>query len=215
MGAHVLAQDRNACRELGPYRQCGRPAEGDAKDEKERPASDPRAKSLHELILEQGRQDSVIAERPSNQRDSSTAPLSAESLAQVGDEVFRMLETDRKAEQALRGARAGALDRGAMLDEAFRAAETRGAGEETKASGDRERLRLTSRHDEGEHSTGLRHLSRSNLVAGVASKAGVVDSLYPRMLGQEGRYRSGIAAMRPHAPGKRANAPQHQPGVEG
>ncbi len=69
-----------------------------------------------------------------------------------------MLETNRKAEQALRRACAGALDRGAMLDEALRAAKTRGAGEEAKAGGYREGLRLTSRHDEREHSTGLRHL---------------------------------------------------------
>jgi len=85
--------------------------------------------------------------------------LPAKSLAQIGDEVFRMFEANRKAEQALRRACPGALYRGAMLDEALGAAKTRGAGEETKASGDRERLRPTSRHNEREHSTGRRHLS--------------------------------------------------------
>src|SRR5438034_11271099 len=79
------------------------------------------------------------------------ALLSSESLAQIGDEVFRMLQTDREAEQALRRAGAGALDRGAMLDEALGTAKTRGPGEEPKAGGDPERLRLASRHDEGEH----------------------------------------------------------------
>ena len=94
-----------------------------------------------------------------------------------------------------------------MLNEALGAAKTGGAGEETKASSYRERLRPTARHNEREHATGRRHLRRSKLVAGVASKPGVMDSLYVRMFGQEGRYGRGVAAVRAHPPGQRADTP--------
>jgi hypothetical protein len=98
-----------------------------------------------------------------------------------------------------------------MLNEALGAAKTGSAREETKASGYRERLRPTSGHNEREHATGRRHLRRGKPIAGVASKPGVMDSLYLRMFGQEGRYGRGVAAVRAHPPGQRANTPQYQP----
>jgi hypothetical protein len=89
-----------------------------------------------------------------------------------------MFEANRKAEQALGRARRGTLYRRAMFNEALGAAKTGGAGEETKTSGYRERLRPASRHNEREHATGRCHLSRGKLVAGVASKSRIVDALH-------------------------------------
>src|SRR5215510_12925459 len=55
--------------------------------------------------------------------DRRVCRCSRQRLLEIVDQVVRVLEADREPQQILRRPRAGALDRGAVLDQALRPAE--------------------------------------------------------------------------------------------
>src|SRR6266436_5761102 len=86
---------------------------------------------------------------------SATRPLrligpspgwSRQRLLEVLDQVVRVLETDREPQEVLRRARAGALDRRAVLDQALRPAEAGGACEHVELGRDVHRARPLAAH---------------------------------------------------------------------
>src|SRR5579872_2930497 len=66
----------------------------------------------------------------------SGARSAGERLQQVADQVVGVLEADRGAQEVGGGGRVGALDRGAVLDQALGAAQAGGVEEEAQAAGD-------------------------------------------------------------------------------
>ena len=72
-----------------------------------------------------------------------------------------MLEADRGAEQSLRRVRAFAGDGGAVLDQAFHAAQAGGADENAHLRRDGERGFASAFHFEREHAAERAHLPRA------------------------------------------------------
>ena len=68
--------------------------------------------------------------------------------------------------------------------------------------------------EEGDHPAEVAHLTRGDLVARVAGKAGVEDALRRRVLRQEGRDRVRVLAVAVHADGQRLHPAEHEPAVE-
>src|SRR5205809_761972 len=89
---------------------------------------------------------------------SATRPLklialpSRQRLLEVFDQVVRVLETDRQPQEIVRRARAGALDRGAVLDETLRPAEAGGAREHAELGRHVHRARPVAAHLHRHHS---------------------------------------------------------------
>src|SRR5205823_10238143 len=111
---------------------------------------------------------------------SATRPLklialpSRQRLLEVFDQVVRVLETDRQPQEIVRRARAGALDRGAVLDETLRPAEAGGAREHAELGRHVRRARPVAAHLHRHHSAERGHLAARDVVRRVGREAGIV-----------------------------------------
>src|SRR5262244_3451893 len=92
------------------------------------------------------------------------AGLARERLAEILDEVVRMLETDRDTQEVLRRRRARPLARGPVLDQALGPPEARRVEEDLQTRGRAERRVPPAPHPEREHSAERRHLARRDRV---------------------------------------------------
>src|SRR5689334_18313951 len=83
-------------------------------------------------------------------------------LLQVRDQVARVFEADGQAQQIGRRLRSGSFDGGAMLDEAVRAAEAGGPGEQADSGRYSHGLIAAAAYLRGEHCAESGHLPHRN-----------------------------------------------------
>src|SRR6185312_1939606 len=97
-----------------------------------------------------------------------------QSSGQVEIKLIRVLKANGKPQQVVRARRPLALDRGAVLDEAFDAAQRGGALPQVHPGGDGDRRLCAIADADGEHAAeAADHLPQGDLVAGVLREAGV------------------------------------------
>src|SRR5439155_22327277 len=136
-------------------------------------------------------------------------------LIEVLDEVGGILDTDRKAQEIGRGRGAGALDRGAVLDQAFDAAQRGRPFPQPDARGSGDRGRLAAGDADAQHAAeAAGHLARRYGVAGMPRQARIEDAGDARMVGEMRRHGSGRAAGAFDAQIQRTHPAQQQPRLE-
>src|SRR5919106_2537100 len=144
---------------------------------------------------------------------SSSMPL-AQGLVEAGDEIVGMLEADGQAQQIVGRPGGGALDRGAVLQQALGASEAGRAGEDAHLALHREGGLPPALDLHRQHPAEAGHLAPRDLVLQVGGETRVVDGLDPRVRLQECRDPQGVVRVCPHAPRQRADAAADEPAVE-
>src|SRR6478672_9563731 len=104
--------------------------------------------------------------------DAVTSVAGVKRLRQVVDQVVGVLEADRDAQEALRRPALRPFDRGAVLDQAFDAAEAGRAREELDPRRDRHPRLLAAARLERQHAAEIAHLPLRERVEGVAGQPG-------------------------------------------
>src|SRR5687768_6660584 len=95
-------------------------------------------------------------------------------MPEIAYQIVRMLQTDGYAQQILRTVRMPALDRRAMFDERFRAAERRRVRRQPQRTGERECRVATPVRAETQHRAEVAHLPRGDRMTRMRRQAGPV-----------------------------------------
>ena len=134
---------------------------------------------------------------------------------QIEEQIVGVFQPDRQPQQIGRTGRALALDRGAVLDQAFDAAERGRPFPHLHVRRGRDRRRLAALEPHRQHAAEAAvHLPRRDVMAGMAGKAGIHQRRQRRMIGEpRGEQRRG-ARLFAHAHVERAHAAHQQPGLE-
>src|SRR5262249_17124358 len=132
----------------------------------------------------------ICAPRPAGpqprDRLQRALPCLRQRLLEILDQVVCVLEADRQPQELLLRARAGALDRRAVVDQALRAAEAGGAREHAELGRDVHGASPITADLHRYHSAERAHLTARDGVRGVRGKPGIVHGLHPWMAVQEG-----------------------------
>src|SRR5262252_9645162 len=102
---------------------------------------------------------------------------SAERLAEVVEQIVRVLETDGDAQEVLGRRRAGTLARGPVLDQALGPAEARRVDEDLQTRGGPQSRVAAAAHAEGQHAAEGGHLARRDGMARMRREPGIVHGL--------------------------------------
>src|SRR5262245_253281 len=142
-------------------------------------------------------------------------PCLRQRLPEILDQVVCVLEADREPQEILRRARAGTLDRRAVLDQALRAAEAGGAREHAELGRDVHSASPIAADLHRYHSTERAHLTARDIVRGVGDKPGIVHGLHPRMSVQEGGDAERVVRVAAYPVRQGSDSPAHEPAVNG
>jgi benzoate membrane transport protein len=109
----------------------------------------------------------------------------AKRLVEVREQIVRVLDADRQAEQVGRAGGARSFDRGPMLDQALDAAERGGPLPEPDRGRRRDRAGLSAEHLHGKHvAEAVLHLPGGKVVAGMLGQARI-EHARDRRMGRE------------------------------
>ena len=134
-----------------------------------------------------------------------------QGLSEIGDQVVRVLEADRDAEQVAGRGCARAFDRGAMLDEALGPAEARRVPEEANARGGPKRGVATAADADREHPPERGHLAGGERVPSVRRESRVEHGGDARVALESARQRERVGGVAFHAAGERFQPAEHEP----
>src|SRR4030095_14617035 len=135
-------------------------------------------------------------------------------LRQILNEVFRVFEAYRNAEQVRRCFRGRPFDRSPVFDEALDAPETGGIAKEADARGDPQCVFTTSSGEKRQHATVGLHLPPGDFVTGMRLENWVMNRLHGGVAFKRSCHRKGICRMAFHPAGQRPEPAQDQPGIE-
>src|SRR5437016_3786471 len=120
---------------------------------------------------------------------------SVQRLGEVLDEVVRMLEPDREADEVFGRARARPFARRAMLDEALDSAERGRADEELRLRDGGDGALAPAVRLERQHPSEARHLAARDLVSRMRFEPGVVHGAHGALPLEEARDDEGARAL--------------------
>src|SRR5215510_11621436 len=146
--------------------------------------------------------------------DRRVCRCSRQRLLEIVDQLVRVLEADREPQEILRRARAGALDRRAVLDQALRPAEAGGAREHAELGRDVHGASPIAADLHRYHPAKRAHLTARDVVRGVRGEPRIVHGLHPRMAGEEGGDAERVVRVAAHTVRQGANTPAHEPAIE-